>query len=151
MAENGYVWHFHPSHSAVERDPGDIESYLVLLTDTANMVDHWIECLHQWHRKLSGTLYMYNVLRIQSLLAEPCRIGIGTCSIWRKEFWEFPMEVKVWKNAKLPYYFGSGVVTNGVATLLWMDSSPVTMMSTVHPRSGEDSLVLRKRKHISKN
>jgi len=28
-----------------------------------------------------------------------------------------------------------------------MDSSPVTMMSTIHPLSGEDSLVLRMRKH----
>jgi len=30
-----------------------------------------------------------------------------------------------------------------------MDSSPVTMMSTIHPLSGEDSLVLRMRKHPS--
>jgi len=28
-----------------------------------------------------------------------------------------------------------------------MGSSPVTMMSTIHPLSGEDSLVLRMRKH----
>jgi len=28
-----------------------------------------------------------------------------------------------------------------------MDSSPVTMMSTIHPLSGEVSLVLRMRKH----
>ena len=28
-----------------------------------------------------------------------------------------------------------------------MDCSPVTMMSTIHPLSGEDSLVLRMRKH----
>jgi len=28
-----------------------------------------------------------------------------------------------------------------------MDSSPVIMMSTIHPLSGDDSLVLRMRKH----
>jgi len=28
-----------------------------------------------------------------------------------------------------------------------MDSSPVSMMSTIHPLSGEDSMVLRMRKH----
>jgi hypothetical protein len=44
-------------------------------------------------------------------------------------------------------YFRSGAVNDGVATLRWMDSSPVTMMSTIHPLSGEDSLVLRMRKH----
>jgi hypothetical protein len=44
-------------------------------------------------------------------------------------------------------YFQSGAVNDAVATLLWMDSSPVTMMSTIHPLSGEDSLVLRMRQH----
>jgi hypothetical protein len=48
---------------------------------------------------------------------------------------------------KIFNYFRSGAVNDGVATLLWMDSSPVTMMSTIHPLSGEDSLVLRMRKH----
>jgi len=44
-------------------------------------------------------------------------------------------------------HFQSGAVNDGAATLLWMDSSPVTMLSTIHPLSGEDSLVLRMRKH----
>jgi len=44
-------------------------------------------------------------------------------------------------------HFQSGPVNDGAATLLWMDSSPVTMLSTIHPLSGEDSLVLRMRKH----
>jgi hypothetical protein len=44
-------------------------------------------------------------------------------------------------------YFRSGAVNDGIATLLWMDSSPVTIMSTIHPLSGKDSLVLRMRKH----
>jgi len=47
----------------------------------------------------------------------------------------------------MPYHFRSGAVNDGVVTLLWMDSSPVTMMSTIHPLSDEDSLVLRMRKH----
>jgi len=46
-------------------------------------------------------------------------------------------------------HFRSGAVNDGVVTLLLMDSSPVTMMSTIHPLSGEDSLVLRMRKHPS--
>jgi len=53
----------------------------------------------------------------------------------------------VGRNSKLPDHFRSGDANDGVATLLWMDNSPVTMMSTIHPLSGEDSLVLRMRKH----
>ena len=52
-----------------------------------------------------------------------------------------------WNNIQLRYDFQSGAVNDEVATLVWMDSSPVTMMSTFHPLSGEDSLVLRMGKH----
>jgi hypothetical protein len=53
----------------------------------------------------------------------------------------------VGKNAELPYYIHSRVVNDRVATLLWMGSSPVTKMSTIHPLSGDDSLVLKMRKY----
>ena len=74
-------------------------------------------------------------------------MGIGACGTCREQFRGFPKEQKVGKNAKLPYHFRSGAVNDGVATLLWMDCSPVTMMSTIHPLSSEDSLVLRMRQH----
>jgi hypothetical protein len=74
-------------------------------------------------------------------------MGIGACGTCRQQFQRFPEEQKVGKNATLPYYFRSGAVNDGVAPLLWMDSSPVTMMSTMHLLSGEDSLVLGMRKH----
>jgi len=57
------------------------------------------------------------------------------------------MKQIVGKNVKLQYHFRSGADNDGVAILLWMDSSPVTMMSTVRPLSGENSLVLKIRKH----
>ena len=74
-------------------------------------------------------------------------MGIGACGTCRQQFQGFPKELKVGKNAKLPYYFQSGAVNDGVATLLRMDSLPVTMMSTIHPLHGEDWLVLRMRVH----
>jgi len=74
-------------------------------------------------------------------------MGIGACGTCRQQFRGFPKELNVEKNAKLPYHFRSGAVNDGVATLLWMGCSPVTMMSTICPLSGEDSLVLRMRKH----
>jgi hypothetical protein len=74
-------------------------------------------------------------------------MGIGACHTCRQQFQGLPKELKVEKNAKLPYRFRSGAVNDRVATLLLMESSPVTMMSTIHPLSGEYSLVLRMRKH----
>jgi len=147
MAEKGYVWEFHPSWNAVGGDPVDVESLLLKLTDTGKKVHHLIRPLHQRHRKLSFNVYMDNFFTTQPLLAELHRMGIGACGTCMQQFRGFPKELKDGTNAKLPYHFRSGAVNDGVATLLWMDSSPVTMMPTIHPLSGEDSLVLRMRKH----
>jgi hypothetical protein len=147
MAEKGYVWEFHPSLNAVGGDPVDVESRLLQLTDTGKMVHHLTRRLHQRHQKLSFNVYMHNFFKTQPLLAKLRRMGIGASSTYRQQFQGFPKELKVGKNAKLPYHFRSGAVNDGVATLLWMDSLPVTMMSPIHPLSGEDSLVLRMRKH----
>jgi len=60
MAEKGYVWEFHPSSKAVEGDPVDVESRLLHLTDTGNMVHHLIKHLHQRHQKVSFNVYIDN-------------------------------------------------------------------------------------------
>jgi len=74
-------------------------------------------------------------------------MGIGACGSCRQQFQGSPKKLKVEKNAKLQYHFRSGADNDVVATLLCMDSSAVTMISTIHPLSGEDSLELRMRKH----
>jgi len=145
MAGKGYVWEFHPSSNAVGGDPVDVDSRLLQLTDTGMMVHHLIRRLHQRHRKRSFNVYMHNFVTTQPQLAEVRRMGINAWGTCRLHFPGCPKELNVGKNAKLPYQ--SGAVNHGVATLLWMDSSPVTMMSTIHPLSGEDSQVLRMRKH----
>jgi len=71
------------------------------------------------------------------------------CGKCRQRFHEFPNGLKVGNNALFPNHFRSGAVNDGVATLLWMVCSPVTMRSTIHPLSGEDSLVLKMIKHPS--
>jgi len=147
MAEKGYVWEFHPSSNAVGGDPVAVESRLLQLTDTGKMVHHLIRCLHQRHRKLSFNVYMNNLFKTQPVLAELRQMWIGTCGTFRQQLQGFRKELKIGKNAKLPYHFQSGAVNDGVATLLWMDSSAVTVMSTIHPPRGEDSLVLRMRSH----
>jgi hypothetical protein len=147
MTGKGYVWEFHPSSNVVGGNPVDVESHLLQLTDTGKMVHHLTRCLHQRHRKLFFNVYIDDFFTTQPLLAELCLMGIGACGSGRQQFQGFPKELKVEKNAKLLYHIRSGAVNDGVATLLWMDSLPVAMMSTIHPLSGEDSLVLRLRKH----
>jgi hypothetical protein len=91
---------------------------------------------------LSFNVHMDNIFTIQPLLAELHRIRIGICGTSKQQFRGFPDEVKVEKNAKLPYHFRSGAANDGIAVLLWMDSWPVTMIATIQPLSGKDSLVL---------
>jgi len=147
MAEKGYVWEFHPSLNAVGADPVDVESHLLKLTNTAKMVHHLIGHLHHRHRKLSFNVYMHNFFTTQPPLVELHQTAIAACCTLRQQFRGYPQELKVGINPTLPYQFQSGAGNDEVGTLLWMDSSPVTMMSTIHPLSGEDSLVLRMRKH----
>ena len=147
LAEKGYVWEFHPSSNAVGGDPVDVESRLLPLTDTGKMVHHMVRYLRLRHRKLSFNIYMDNFFTTQPLLAELRRMGVGACGTCRPHFRGFPKELRVGKKAKLPYHFRNGAVIDGVAVLLWMDSAPVTMMSTIHPLSGEESLVSKMRKH----
>jgi len=118
MAEKGYVWEFHPSSNAGGGDPVDVESHLLHLTDTGKMVHHLIRHSHQRHPKLSFNVYMDNVFTTKPLLAELHWIGIEEYATCRQQFQEFPKELKIGNNAKLPYHFRSGAVHAGVATLL---------------------------------
>jgi len=149
MAKNDYVWEIHSSSNAVGGDPVAVETHLLQLTATGKMVHHMIRRLHQRHRKLSFNVYIVygQLYHNTSSVGRASSDGIGACGICRQQFRGFPKEVKVAKNAKLTYHYQSGAVNDGVATLRWMDSLPVTMMSTIHPLSGEDSLVLRMRNH----
>jgi hypothetical protein len=147
MTEKGYIWEFRPSSNAVGGDSVHVQSRLLQLTDTGKMVHHLTRHLHQRHRKLSFNVYMENFFITHPLLAENGRMGIRACVTCRQQVRGFPKVLEVVMNDKLPYHVPSGAVNAAVATLLWMDSLPVTMMSTIHPPSGEDSLVLRMRKY----
>jgi len=147
MAEEGYVWEFHPSSNTGGGDPVDVDFRLSKHTDTGKTIHHLIRHWHHRHRKLSFDAYMDNFFTTELPLAGLHWMGIGACGTCRQQFQGFPKELKVGENAKLPYHFQSGAVNDGVTTLQWMDCSLVTMMSTMYPLSGEDSLVLRMRKH----
>jgi len=147
MIEKSYISEFYSLSNTVGGDAVDAESHLLQLTDAGKITPYLIRYLHQRHRKLSFNAFIHNLFPTYSLIAELCQVGIEASDTCRQQFQGFPNKLNVEENAKLPYYFWSEVVNDGVATLLWMNSSPVTMMSTIHPLSGEDSLVLKMRKH----
>jgi len=147
MPYKDYGWEFHPSSNTFGGGSVDVESCLVKHTDTGMIVHHVVSSLHHRYRKLTFNLILHIFLRTHPLLAELCQMGMGTCGKWRKQFWEFLLELKVGKNVKLPYHVQSGAVNNEITTFPRMVSSPITIMSTIHPLHSEDSLVLRMRKH----
>ena len=52
-------------------------------------------------------------------------------------------EAKSFEICEMRYNFRSGAVHDAVGLLRWLYSSPLTIMLTIHPGSGEDSLALR--------
>jgi hypothetical protein len=91
---------------------------------------------------------MDNVCKIQHLLAQLSPMGIRAGDICWHQFRRFLKQLKVEKNAKLPNHIQSAAVNDGIATLLWINSFPVTVIFTIHHPSGVDSLVLTMRKHL---
>jgi len=148
IPEKGSIWEFHQSSNAVGGDLVDIEFLLVHLTESGKMIYHLIQCLHQRHQKLSINVYRDNVSTTPPLEAELCQMLIVACGTCKQQFWVYPKELKDGKNNKSPNYSRSGAVNNGAANVPWMDSSPITMMSTIHPLSAEDLLVLQIRNHL---
>lgn len=76
-------------------------------------------------------------------------IGIRACGTVKANTKDFPTELNVPKKSvqakQLEYNMRSGVVSTetGVATLLWNDNGPVTMMTTLHTLKGRAASVKR--------
>jgi hypothetical protein len=51
------------------------------------------------------------------------------------------------KKTKLDFHFKSKVVLDNVALIIWMNSAPLKMMSTIHKITGDGLEVLRMRKY----
>lgn len=78
-------------------------------------------------------IYMDNYFSPVPLFSELRKMGIGACSTAKSNLNGFPREFKeVNKKSRLDYHFKTGVVKDNVGVLIWMDSAPVTMMTTIH-------------------
>lgn len=90
-------------------------------------------------------IFTYNYYTTLDLLSNLRTIGIGGCGTTRKDCTGYPEKLRVPSNAetKVAYHFTTGAVNRdrGVATLLWFDNTPVSLMTTIHTLTGRHSQV----------
>ena len=145
LADHGYVWDFWPQSgtkdgydplppTAIQPTPGG-------LTPTGAMCLHLAKQLP--YQAMAFNLYTDNYYTTLDLLSNLRSIGIGGCGTTRKDRTGYPATLKVPDNAqaKVEYHFITGAVNRGVATILWFDNAPVSLMSTIHSLVGRRSVV----------
>jgi len=141
LADKGYVWDFHPYSNALGLDPvsSEVNSLDPSYSETTKMVLELARHLRLKHRSLEWRIYMDNYFSSVPLFLELRKMGVGACGIVKSNLKGFPSEFKeVNKKSKLDYHFKTGVVKEDVGVLIWMDSAPVTMMTTIHSLHAED-------------
>jgi hypothetical protein len=103
------------------------------------------------YKEKSFNLYIDNYYTTQSLLSELRQIGIGACGTVRSD--RIPIDLKIPKELinKLEYHYRTGSINDGVATILWVDNKPVTLMTTIHTLTGRSSEIEKLRKKPTKS
>ena len=151
LADRSYIFDFRMV-SRSEPTPGveDINN----LSSTSSTVFSLAMSLPYKHKVF--TIYMDNFFCNVPLFLKLRKFGIGACGTARQNSSGFPEELRVGKtltgNQKLDYHFltgtkvGATVGNGGVLAILWMDNTPVTMLTTVHNIHGSKSHVTTDRK-----
>jgi len=147
LCDSGYTFAFLPE-SRVEANvelktpqqslPGD-----QVLNTTSSKVMYMMNQLPREGRIYN--VYMDNFFSSIALFHNLRNRGIGACGTVRANTKSFPKELKK-KGARLPYDTKSAVKVGDVLALLWMDSGPVIMLTTMHSLHNEDWLVERSRR-----
>lgn len=143
-ADHGYIFDFHATSNKYGPDAFSESTISEHLSDTNSLILEMMSRLPNHH---SFNLYMdnyYTNLPIVSLLR---RKGIGACGTVRTTSKNYPSELIIPKNAlsQLAYHYRAGVVKSGVATMLWIDNAPVSMMTSIHHLKGRKSEVIKER------
>ena len=155
LADKGYVWNFWPhsgtkdgydplSPTAVKLTPG-------ALTPTSAMVLHLAKQLP--YTTMAFMIFTDNYYTTVELLQQLRAIGIGGCGTRRKTSAGYPESLKVPERVqgKVEYHYSTGVITGGVAVLLWFDNAPVSLMTTIHRLKGRRSQVTKTRKRPTRS
>ena len=151
LADHGYVWLCHPYSGSSGIDPVPSPSPpipgLGHAQSTASMA--YFMATQLPYRDHSFNLYCDNFYTSLGLFSALRDIGIGACGTARANTKDFPSQLNVPKKSaqakQLEYNMRSGVISaeGGVATLLWNDNGPVTMMTTLHTLKGRAASVQR--------
>lgn len=147
LCDSGYTYAFLPE-SRIQPNvelkapqpslPGDRE-----LNCTSKKVIYMVNQLPTEGRVYN--VYMDNFFSSIDLFHNLRRRGIGACGTVRANTKRFPKELKK-KGTRLPYNTKSAVKVDDVLALLWMDSGPVIMLTTIHGLHGEEWLVEKLRR-----
>jgi hypothetical protein len=149
-AAAGYVYDFIPTsnHSGPDPIPSSGFPEVDEMSATSRLVFHLMQrnC-DEYGLDQSFDVFMDNFYTNLPLFsALRIRLGVGACGTARSNSKDFPTELSIPKNSKLPYHWRTSLVVNGVAVMLWMDSAPVLVMTTMHPTTGRSSEIFTDRK-----
>lgn len=144
-ADHGYVFDFHPTSNKSGPDPFSSATIDEGMNDTSSIV---LEMTSRLSKDLSFNLYLDNYYTSFPLLVALRKRGIGACGTARTTSKNFPSQLLIPKNAatKMDYHYRAGIINDGVATMLWIDNAPVSMMTSIHQLKGRKSEVLKLRR-----
>ncbi|CAG8652128.1 6526_t:CDS:2, partial [Paraglomus brasilianum] len=116
---------------------------VVGLSKTGGSVWHLVKQLP--HHK-TFHVYMDNYFSSIPLFKYMRDNGLGACGTVRTNSSKFPKELKINKGISLDWNTISGKVVDDVLAIVWVDNSPVTMLTTIHEIVGEEWKIIRNRR-----
>jgi len=140
LCDAGYTYTF-AFTSRIEKDMQITP--VVGLSKTGGSVWHLVKQLP--HHK-TFHVYMDNYFSSIPLFKYMHDNGLGACGTVRTNSSKFPKELKINKGISLDWNTISGKVVDDVLAIVWVDNSPVTMLTTIHEIVGEEWKIIRNRR-----
>lgn len=140
LADHEYIWDFHPTSNQVRPDPiPPIE----VLTPTGDVVYYLASKLPKRKTWLIFPDNFYTSLPLLSILCRRLDIGVRGTAKPSSRGTPAILAVPQTDLGKIPYHSKTGLILEVVGILLWFDNKPVTMMTTIHYLTRENSVMIR--------
>lgn len=142
LCNYGYTWTFLPT----SRKDSNIELPEIQgFGEISRSVIYLVQQLP--HSKQGFICYMDNYFSSIPLFQYLREKGIGACGTARAKSAKFPKELRIDKyKQKLNWDTRSGVVVDGVLSILWVDNGPVNMLTTVHKYTIDEDIERNRRR-----
>jgi len=134
LCDYGYTWTFLPVSRIAKSK--EIEVSENKLGDAAHSVIHLIKQLP--FKTQAFNIYMDRFFSSVPLFEYLRSEGIGACGTVRPNTTRYPKQLKLKRSEekRLDWNVISGVVVDDILALLWVDNSPVRMLTTIHEGRG---------------